>query len=129
VSTTCHPLPPFSGCLLLRHLSTTCPQLVDVPHVRTSPRRSALCDFYDRKEIISTLSPRYAIPRGGYDPMVLPWLGSNGLDLLPYSSVHPVVPLARHVLWLCTMLLHHTPSLENLHELLFMSSCMVCPCF
>jgi hypothetical protein len=27
------------------------------------------------------------------------------------------------------MLLHHTPSLENFHGLLSMSSCMVCPCF
>jgi hypothetical protein len=27
------------------------------------------------------------------------------------------------------MLLHHTPSLENFHGLLSMSSCTVCPCF
>jgi hypothetical protein len=27
------------------------------------------------------------------------------------------------------MLLHHTPSVENFHGLLSMSSCMVCPCF
>jgi hypothetical protein len=34
--------------------------------------------------------------------------------------------LARLIL---AMLLHHTPSLENFHGLLSMSSCMVCPCF
>jgi hypothetical protein len=62
------------------------PHLTDVPRVRTSPRRSALHDFCSRKEILSTPNPRYAIPHGGSDPTVLPWLGSNGLDLLPCSS-------------------------------------------
>ena len=44
------------------------------------------------------------------------------------SSARPTVSLARCVLWLSTMLLHHTPLLENFHELLFMSSCTICPC-
>ena len=36
--------------------------------------------------------------------------------------------LASTLAWLLMMLLHHTPLLENFHELLFMSSCTVCPC-
>jgi hypothetical protein len=28
-----------------------------------------------------------------------------------------------------SMLLHHTPRLENFHGIMSMSSCMVCPCF
>jgi hypothetical protein len=45
------------------------------------------------------------------------------------------VSCAQNVLWLpharltLAMLLHHTPSLENFHGLLSMSSRMVCPCF
>jgi hypothetical protein len=34
-----------------------------------------------------------------------------------------------HARLLLAMLLHHTPSLENFHGLLSMSSHMVCPCF
>jgi hypothetical protein len=85
-------MPPVAYFLLFcaLYVCATCqprgPHLMDVTHVRTSPRHSTLHDFCSRKEILSTLNPRYAIPRGGSDPTVLLWLGSNGLDLLPCSS-------------------------------------------
>jgi hypothetical protein len=57
VSSTCHPLPPFSWRWLLCHLSMMWPHLLGVLHVHMSPRRSALHDFCSRKEVLSTPKP------------------------------------------------------------------------
>jgi hypothetical protein len=80
------PASPFSGRLLLRHLSTTWSPPNGCATCSTSPRRSALHDLAVKKNFFQPPNPRYAIPRGGSDPTVLPWLRSNGLDLLPCSS-------------------------------------------
>jgi hypothetical protein len=48
------------------------------------------------------------------------------LKICASSSSCPLPSALARLMW--EMLLHHTPSLENFHGLLSMSSCMVCPC-